>query len=282
MVERLAPLVGQHAQRAGQLRLNHDETGSNRLVTIEKTSGCIGIFFQLRFPQYACRSIARIRREPLLCQPDGRRQRAGQRQFSVALGNPVERRRLAGNGRRSRAFERSFLLRLSVLVDKEFARRARGSGFSGVDKHIELVGCPVQQQESAAAETRCEGLDNRQRGGNRNRGIESVASGYKDFASGFRRQWMRGRNPALLRRCRTQYARGKQRKDKKKSNGNRSRFHAGIVRESIKMPFLTSLRLKANSRNTKGHDGNTKKHEGIPGSVLQPAVRLGCRNAVQG
>jgi hypothetical protein len=99
-------------------------------------------------------------------------------------------------------FERSFRFACPFLVDKEFARRA---GERVGRRQTHRTGRMPGSSRIRHAETRCEGLDNRQRGGNRNRGIvkalppairlaSTVASGCADAIS-------------HLRRCRTQYAR---------------------------------------------------------------------------
>ena len=119
---------------------------------------------------------ARIQGKALARQANRRPQAFLQRQFAEAPGQVFEGRGLARNSGRQRPGHRRPCDGIARRVQVHVARGGPGRLFARIEHGLEAVGLPVQQVESAAAETRTGGFDHRQRRRHRDRRIEGVAA----------------------------------------------------------------------------------------------------------
>ena len=97
---------------------------------------------------------ARVQRKALASQADRRLKALLQGQLAELAGEIVERRGLAGNGRRQRPIDRGSGDRIAALVEVHVAGRGGGRLFACIEHGLEAVGLAMNQVESAAADAR--------------------------------------------------------------------------------------------------------------------------------
>ena len=176
-----APL-GDALQGQRQLRLAQQLAFSQRLAAGHEDRARGRRQTQLVAGDGACQFG--VHPEALHRQPYRRAQRSAQRQFSEGPGNVHQRRRLAGYAGRQWAITRQQGFGHALAREVHVAGCRAGRHFAAVDHQVQTIELTVQQPESAAAQARARGLDDRQGSTNGNRRIKGVAAGFQDLHPG--------------------------------------------------------------------------------------------------
>ena len=218
-VKPVAPLLGQQFQCRREFRLAQQIALQRRLAVVEKNTR-IHPVQQCAFTRFGDAREARVDIEAIAREGNRRRQQPAQRQFAVALGKMHHARRHPGNTDGGAALQsrarHELVVRVQIHVQLDRGRRS----LACVHHHLLAVGGPVQQPETAAAESRRIGFDHRQHRGNGHRRVERVAALLQDFVTRLGRQRVRGSDRRARRHVR---ARGGQHKADERECGRQRR-----------------------------------------------------------
>ncbi len=199
-IESARALVGQSFERGRKLRLLDDRAQLGHLaVRRQEHLRCIRRTHQ-PLALVADRALQpRVQRESVARQPDRGLQTDLQGELAEFPREVVEGGRLSRDRRRQRSVGRGVRDRVAGGVEVHVAGRGPRRLLARIQHGLEAVGLTVQQIESAAAEARARGLDDGQRGGHGDRGVECIPAVSQDLLTGFARQGIRAGDGALVR-----------------------------------------------------------------------------------
>ena len=104
-----------------------------------------------------------------------------QRQPAIFFGQQRQCRRRAGNAGGQRAVFGSFGDEIAFRIQIHILMRGQGGFLPAIQHHLVVIRLTMQQPETAAAQTGPRRLHHRQRGADRDGGIEGIAAPVDDF-----------------------------------------------------------------------------------------------------
>ena len=179
-IEARVSLTGQGLQRPGQVRLTQPVSLGRRLAVHEELArGRLGSA-QGVGPKSGEASVVGVHVESIPRERGGGRQAPLQGQATVALTQVDEGGRDSGDARRQGAVQRQLGNEPARRVQIQVPMGREGSSLAPVDHHLMTVGGPVEQPESASAESRSVGLDHAEGGAHRDGRVEGVPARGED------------------------------------------------------------------------------------------------------
>ena len=183
-VKALQPVLGQILQRGGKLgwRMIVPSAGTSPLL--QEVLCDVRFALELLEPRNQRVMEVRGQREPIARQMNGRRKAARHRQPAVARGQQGQARGFPGDAGGQCAVSRQSRNRIALRVQVHIARGGRRRHFACIECDLNAIALPVQQVDSASRKPRAGGLDHRQGGTDRHRGVKGVAARPQYFKAG--------------------------------------------------------------------------------------------------